>query len=55
MSVSGVTKNEFIVNGTCNATHAVAACGVSAVTVSAINKIGTGDKSDPELIGQFID
>ena len=43
------------VNGTCSATHTVLTCGVSAVTVSAINRIGTGEKSDHKLIGQFID
>ena len=48
-------KHEFTVNGTYSAIHTDPACSVSAVTVSAVNKVGTGDKSDPELIGQFID
>lgn len=36
-----------------NTTLTVPTCGVSAITVSAINSVGRSDRSDPEVFSRY--
>lgn len=51
--VSGVERIEETVDASItNITLTVPSCGVSAVTISAINSVGRSDKSDPKVFSK---